>query len=63
MKTKLKKWICSILTCAIALTAVWALSTEPVSAKESIGNGLILSEDSIAVAKDGSATLDRKSVV
>lgn len=56
MKTKLKKWICSILTCAIALTAVWALSTETVSAKESIGNGLILSEDSIAVAKDGSAT-------
>lgn len=56
MKTKLKKLICAVLTCAIALTAAFVPSAELVYAKESIGNGLILSEDSIAVAKDGFAT-------
>lgn len=56
MKTKRKKWICAILTCALMLSAASVLPAVSVLAKESIGNGLILSTDSIAVAKGGSVT-------
>lgn len=56
MKTKLKKLICSILTCAITLSAGSVIPAVSVSAKESIGNGLILSTDSITVAEGGSET-------
>lgn len=56
MKTKLKKIICSILTCAITLTVVCIVPSLPASAKESIGNGLVLSTDNIVLTPDSPAT-------
>ncbi|MDE5696063.1 MAG: hypothetical protein K2I96_01425 [Lachnospiraceae bacterium] len=56
MKTKLKKMICSILTCAITLSVISAAPALPVSAKESPGNGLTLSTDSITITAGTSAT-------
>lgn len=51
-----KKILCPLLTCAITLSVMSAAPTLPVSAKESIGNGLILSTDSITIAEGASAT-------
>lgn len=56
MKTKLKKLICSILTCAIALSVTCAVPVLSASAAESIGNGLILSTDSITVTPGSPVT-------
>ncbi len=56
MKTKLKKLICSILSCALALSVTCAVPILSVSAKESIGNGLILSTDSITITAGSSMT-------
>ncbi len=55
MKTimKRKKLLCSLLTFVIALSAAPALSA---SAKESVGNGLILSTDSITIVDGAAAT-------
>ena len=49
MKVYVKKLICSLLAYAIALSVVSITPMISVSAKESIGNGLILSVDSIIV--------------
>lgn len=49
MKITVKKLICSILAFAVILSAASAAPAISVSAKESVGNGLILSEDSITV--------------
>lgn len=50
---KRKKLLCSLLTFVIALSAAPALSA---SAKESVGNGLILSTDSITIVDGAAAT-------
>lgn len=55
MKTNVKKIICSILASAMVLFTVSASPALPASAKESIGNGLILSTDSITVTEGDSA--------
>ena len=52
MKNLMKKLICSLLTGALALSVMSAAPALPAAAKESVGNGLILSTDR-----------DRKSVV
>lgn len=54
MKTKLKKQICSIIAFAFAFSVTCVSPVQPVSAKESIGNGLILSTDSITLTEGSS---------
>lgn len=56
MKTGLKKIICSILTCAMTLSVTAAIPALSATAKESIGNGIILSTDSITVAEGALAS-------
>lgn len=56
MKTKRTKLICSLLTFAMAITVISAAPALSVSAEESIGNGLILSTDTITLADGGTAT-------
>lgn len=56
MKTRLKKIICSILTCALTLSAAASMHAISSSAKESVGSGLILSTDSITIVAGASAT-------
>lgn len=61
MKTKipkpnLKKIVSSILACAIALSVISAIPAPYVLAKESIGNGLILSTDNITITADTPTT-------
>lgn len=51
-----KKILCSLLTCTMALTAASAAPALSASAKESIGNGLILSTDTITIVDGASAT-------
>lgn len=51
-----KKILCSLLTCTIALSVMSAVPVLPASARESIGNGLILSADSITVTPDAPTT-------
>ena len=51
MKAALKKILCSLLTCALTLSTAYAVPALGVSAKESIGNGLILSTDNILVTE------------
>ena len=55
MKATLKKILCSLLTCALTLSTAYAAPALDASAKESIGNGLILSTDNILVT-EGSFT-------
>lgn len=58
MKTimKRKKLLCSLLTFVIALSALSAAPALSASAKESVGNGLILSTDSITIVDGAAAT-------
>lgn len=51
-----KKILCSLLTCTIAVSAVSAAPALSASAQESIGNGLILSTDSIMVTPGSPVT-------
>ncbi len=51
MKTIFKKNLCLVLMFAIIFLSFQTFSMQNVSAKELIGNGLILSTDTIAVAK------------
>lgn len=53
---KIKKAICTALACALTLTALTTISTMPVIAKESIGNGVILSTDSLTITEGAVAT-------
>ncbi len=56
MKTKLKNLICSMLACAIIFTVTCSAPVLPASAKENIGNGLILSTDSITLTPGSPVT-------
>lgn len=56
MKTNLKKLVCTILTCAMTLSMMSAVPALSASAKESIGNGLVLSTDSITIMENAPAT-------
>lgn len=56
MKRFFRKIMSAVVAAAIILSVGAAAPPLTVSAKESIGNGLILSEDSIAVAEGTSAT-------
>ena len=60
MKTKIKKILCSILASAMMVSVLSSVPVLSSSAKESVGNGLILSTDSITLTEGAS---DRKSVV
>lgn len=55
MKTNLKKFICSIITLFAVVSVSLSVPVLPVSAKESIGNGLILSTDTITITENGTA--------
>lgn len=56
MNTKLKKMICSLLTCAMTFSVISAIPALPADAKESSGNGLLLSTDNITIVDGASAT-------
>lgn len=56
MKNLMKKLICSLLTGALALSVMSAAPALPAAAKESVGNGLILSTDSITIPAGTSAS-------
>ncbi len=56
MKKFLKNFLNSILMTALMLSVVTASPAMSVSAKESVGNGLILSTDSIVIAEGASDT-------
>ena len=56
MKNILRKLICMILSAALAVSAASAIPSAKVHAKASVGNGIILSEDVIALPKNSSAT-------
>ena len=56
MKKFLKIFLNSILMTALMLSVVTASPAMSVSAKESVGNGLILSTDSIVIAEGASVT-------
>lgn len=58
MKTifKRKRILCALLTFVFALSVYSAVPALSVSAKESIGNGLILSTDNITIVDGASAT-------
>lgn len=56
MKKHLKKLICAALSAALISSVLGAVPASNVSAKESIGNGVILSEDTIVLSENGTAT-------
>ena len=55
MKKKFKKLICSIITLVTVVSVSFTVPVLPVFAKESIGNGLILSTDMITITENGTA--------
>ncbi len=56
MKTRMKSLICSILIFVLALPLAVTIPSQTASAKELVGNGLILSTDAITVTEGGSIT-------
>ncbi len=56
MKNRFKRLICATLSAAFMVSAVSAMPAAEVSAKESVGNGVILSEDAITLSENGVAT-------
>lgn len=56
MNTKIKKILCSLLASAMMISALTSVPTLSASAKESVGNGLILSTDSITLTEGASTT-------
>ncbi|MCI8265456.1 MAG: hypothetical protein HFH79_05370 [Lachnospiraceae bacterium] len=56
MKRFFKKIMSAVMAAAMILSVGTAAPSLSVSAKESVGNGLILSEDSIVIAEGASAT-------
>jgi hypothetical protein len=55
MKKKFKKLICSIITLVTVVSVSFTVPVLPVFAKESIGNGLILSTDMITITENSTA--------
>lgn len=56
MKKYLKRFICAILSAALTTTLLSAAPSAEVFAKESVGNGIILSEDTVVLSENGTAT-------
>ena len=56
MKQFFKKWICAALSAALVTAVVSAVPAAEAFAKESVGNGVILSEDAIVLPENGVAT-------
>ena len=56
MKDILRKLICAILSAALIVSAASVTPSSEAHAKESVGNGIILSEDAITLSENGSAT-------
>ena len=56
MKRFFRKIMSAVVAASIILSVGAAVPPLSASAKESVGNGLILSEDSIAIAEGASAT-------
>ena len=56
MKLRFKKFICSALAVATIFTSVCAAPQIPAMAKESIGNGVILSTDNITITEGAKTT-------
>ncbi len=56
MKQFWKKWICAALSAALVAAVVSTVPAAEAFAKESIGNGVILSEDAIVLPENGVAT-------
>lgn len=56
MKKGFKKLICAALSAAFMVSAISAMPAVKSFAKESVGNGVILSEDAITLSENGTAT-------
>lgn len=56
MKKQFQKLICAALGTALIVSAISVVPHAEASAKESIGNGVILSEDAIVLPENGTAT-------
>lgn len=52
----LKRLLCAALSAAIICSAAGSVPAADVSAKESVGNGVILSEDAVVLSENGVAT-------
>lgn len=56
MENNFKKFICAILSAALIISALSVLPSAEACAKESVGNGIILSEDAVVLSENGTAT-------
>lgn len=56
MKKKLRKFICAALSAALMTSVISTIPSAEASAKESIGNGIILSDDTITLSENGTST-------
>lgn len=56
MKQIFKKWICAALSAALVSSVISVVPAAEALAKESVGNGVILSEDAITLSENGVAT-------
>lgn len=56
MKQFFKKWICAALSAALVSSVISVVPAAEALAKESVGNGVILSEDAITLSENGVAT-------
>lgn len=56
MKQFFKKWICAALSAALVSSVISVVPAAEAFAKESVGNGVILSEDAITLSENGVAT-------
>lgn len=56
MKKHFKKFVCAVLSAALIASVVNIAPAATVSAKESVGNGIILSTDTITLSENGAAT-------
>lgn len=56
MKKGFQKFICAALSAAFMISAVSAVPSAQALAKESVGSGVILSEDAIILPENGTAT-------
>lgn len=56
MKTNAKKMMCFVLAFALTLSSASVIPSMSVSAKENVGNGLILSTDAVTVTADTATT-------
>lgn len=56
MENNFKKFICAILSAALIISALSVVPSAEACAKESVGNGIILSEDAVVLSENGTAT-------